>query len=161
MGWVAGNQDKKVEHKCASRENVGRLAGLKVQHNLGSPHSPPVVLLSFFDCRSTLRDLGRLDLAASSLQCVMSGKHTQTLSFVFAAFAQIGCAGGNSLPVTLMSAGVHREVREPLCPRSWEDSLGPRPGGERATIWPQGKPGHPRPLGVQGRGKPPRRRPLG
>lgn len=33
MGWVAGNQDKKVEHKCASRQNVGRLAGLKVQHD--------------------------------------------------------------------------------------------------------------------------------
>lgn len=36
---MVGNPDKNVEHKCASRENVGRLAGLKVQHDLGSLRS--------------------------------------------------------------------------------------------------------------------------
>lgn len=32
-GGVAGTQDKKVAHKCATQENVGRLARGQMQHD--------------------------------------------------------------------------------------------------------------------------------
>lgn len=92
---MVGNPDEKVAHQCASQENVGRLAGLKVRHDLGSPPSPLFVILSFVDCRSTLRDLGRPDLAAPSVGRVMSGKHTNPLLCLC---CSVGCAWGDSLP---------------------------------------------------------------
>lgn len=92
---MVGNPDEKVAHQRASQENVGRLAGLKVRHDLGSPPSPPFVILSFVDCRSTLRDLGRPDLAAPSVGRVMSGKHTNPLLCLC---CSVGCAWGDSLP---------------------------------------------------------------
>lgn len=44
---MVGNQDKEVDHKHASQGNAGRLAGLKVQHDLGSLSSPLVSLEAF------------------------------------------------------------------------------------------------------------------
>lgn len=167
LGWRAQHQEKRAKGRGAPRAWKGETA---TAHKFRMWTIKPTQALQRALPRLGERSLCRIDQHSETsggliwlhlpynVSCL---GNTPKLSFVFAAFAQIGCAGGDSLPVTLMSAGVHREVREPLCPRSWEDSLGPRPGGERATVWPQGKPGHPRPLGVQGRGKPPRRRPLG
>lgn len=99
-----------------------------------------------FDCRSTLWDLRRLDLAATSLECVMSGKHIQMLSFVFT----VHCLNWLCLGVTHSQLLCwYQEIRMCL-PWSCEDSLGPRPRGERASSGHEESPWLRRPLGVKG-----------
>lgn len=140
-GWVAGNQDKKVEGKCARQETVGRLAGLKVQHGSGSLPFLLFVILRFFDCRATLWELGRLELAAPSLGMCHVWENPQILSFVFAAPGPSGLClrATRSWPCTSMRAGLYLDIRARTCALSSGDRLALPPRGRERRPTPQGK----------------------